>query len=112
ELITTGGIRSCEIRALPRGAGARGARKAVPAADRQSLGRHGARAAQQSQRAIGEVLAQGSERGPLAADQAQQRGRLGLIELDAVVARHETGRSVLVPGERADAGEAVDDLVA
>ena len=62
---------------------------------------------------VGEVLGEGAERGPLAADEAEQRRARALRDLgplDAVVARDEAGLRVVVARQRPHAREAVDDL--
>ena len=91
-----------------------GGRVVAAAADGQSDGRDLSGSAEQLHDAIRQLLAEGAERGPLTADQAQHRNRNPgqLSAFDVVVARDEARRRVVVAGQRADAGERVHDVVA
>src|SRR6478736_3011950 len=72
-----------------------GAREVAAAADGAAGGRDRAGAVQQAEHDVGERLAERTEGRPLATDQAHERDGALLVDLDAVVARHETGCGVL-----------------
>ena len=68
---------------------------------------------------VAQVFGEGPEGGPLAADEAEHDGAAALpgahcgagAAFDPVVAADEAGLGGVVPGQRADSGEGVDDLL-
>ena len=87
-------------------------REVATAADGEADRRDRARQTEQGQDVAAQVLGKGAERGPLAADQAEQGARPGAERtgLDAVVAGDEPRRLVIVPRQRTHTGEPEDDL--
>ncbi len=95
----------------PRGAVLGGARIVLAPADRERLGADPAAGTQSGEREVGHMRAERAEGRPLTADEAEQQPAAGqLSRLDAVVARDEARRVVVVAGERTDPREAVHDL--
>src|SRR5690554_5442223 len=91
------GSESATVRvdpALPCGSRAR---EVASASDLEAVGGDPSRHVQEFENSVAEVRGEGTEGGPLATHQTQEGAASQVAPLDAVIARNESGRLVIVP---------------